>query len=75
MCVKQIFYLSLRCKNVTKKVLFCYIKNELNSMQNISNQIKTEISNKRKGKIFFLEDFTKFGNKNAVRQTLFQHFH
>ncbi len=41
-------------------------------MQSISNQIKTEISNKRKGEIFFLDDFTKFGNQNAVRQTLFR---
>ena len=41
-------------------------------MQNISNQIKTEISSKQKGKIFFLEDFTKYGSKNAVRQTLFR---
>jgi len=41
-------------------------------MQSISNQIKTEILSKRKGKIFFLEDFAKFGNKNTVRQTLFR---
>ena len=41
-------------------------------MQNISNQIKTEILNARKGKIFFLDDFTRFGNKNAIRQTLFR---
>ena len=41
-------------------------------MQNVSNQIKNEISSKRKGKIFFLEDFAKFGSKNAVRQTLFR---
>ncbi|MDR1341977.1 MAG: hypothetical protein LBK18_01830 [Prevotellaceae bacterium] len=27
---------------------------------------------KRKGRIFFLDDFAKFGNKNAVRQTLFR---
>jgi hypothetical protein len=41
-------------------------------MQSISNQIKTEILSKRKGKIFFLENFAKFGSKNAVRQTLFR---
>ena len=41
-------------------------------MQNISNQIKNEIFIKRKGKIFFLEDFAKFGSKNAVRQILFR---
>ena len=41
-------------------------------MQNISNQIKTEILRKKKGKIFFLEDFAQIGNKNAVRQTLFR---
>jgi len=41
-------------------------------MQYISNQIKTEILSKQKGKIFFLEDFAKFGNKNVVRQTLFR---
>ena len=41
-------------------------------MQNISNQIKIEILSKRKGKMFFLEDFAKFGNKNTVRQTLFR---
>ena len=41
-------------------------------MQNVSNQIKTEILSKRKGKIFFLDDFAKFGSKNTVRQTLFR---
>jgi len=41
-------------------------------MQNISNQIRYEIINKQKGKIFFLNDFEKFGNKNAIRQTLFR---
>ena len=41
-------------------------------MQNISSQIKIEISNKRKGKIYFFNDFEKFGSKNAIRQTLFR---
>jgi len=41
-------------------------------MQSISNQIKSEILSKHKGKIFFLEDFAKFGSKNTVRQTLFR---
>jgi len=41
-------------------------------MQNISNKIKTEILSKRKGKIFFLNDFEKFGSKNTIRQTLFR---
>ena len=41
-------------------------------MQNISNQIKKEVLSKRKGKIFFLNDFEKIGNKNAIRQTLFR---
>ena len=41
-------------------------------MQNISTKIKEEIISKRKGKLFFLNDFEKFGNKNAIRQTLFR---
>jgi hypothetical protein len=41
-------------------------------MQNISNQIKEWILSKRKGKIFFLNDFGNFGSKNAIRQTLFR---
>ena len=41
-------------------------------MQNISSQIKKEILAKRNGKIYFLNDFEKFGSKNAIRQTLFR---
>jgi len=55
-----------------KKSIVLLQNKNINYMQNISNQIKTEISSKRKGKIFFLKDFEKFGMKNAVRQTLFR---
>ena len=55
-----------------KKSIVLLQKSELSNMQSISNQIKSEISSKWKRNIFFLEDFAKFGSRNAVRQTLFR---
>jgi len=39
-------------------------------MQNISNEIVECIKRNRRGKIFFADEFRKFGNNDAVRQTL-----
>ena len=39
-------------------------------MQNVSNQIKSEIKKKRRGSIFFAEDFRQTGSSDAIRQTL-----
>ena len=60
-----------RCKFVIKKALFCYKIKRMKYMLNISNHIKAEIKKSEK-EIFFLEDFEKIGNKNAIRQTLFR---
>jgi predicted transcriptional regulator of viral defense system len=39
-------------------------------MQSIDNQIKNKIKQNRRGKIFFGEDFAKFGSPNAIRVAL-----
>jgi hypothetical protein len=39
-------------------------------MQNINNNIVKYIKQNRHGKIFFADEFRKFGSNNAVRQTL-----
>ena len=39
-------------------------------MQNVSNEIIKYIKRNRHGKIFFTAEFAKFGNNDAVRQTL-----
>jgi predicted transcriptional regulator of viral defense system len=41
-------------------------------MQSISNQIESEIKKKCKGKIFFADEFKKFGSEEVVRITLFR---
>ena len=41
-------------------------------MQSIHNQIENEIKKKRRGKIFFANDFKKIGSNEAVRLTLFR---
>jgi predicted transcriptional regulator of viral defense system len=41
-------------------------------MQSINNQIESEIKKKRKGKIFFADEFKKFGSEEVVRITLFR---
>jgi hypothetical protein len=39
-------------------------------MQSIHNQIKEQIDRKRKGNIFFANDFKEFGSGDAIRQVL-----
>jgi len=41
-------------------------------MQSIHSQIEKEINRKRRGKIFFANDFKRFGSNEAVRLTLFR---
>ena len=39
-------------------------------MQNTNNQIITYICKKKKGRIFFSDEFRKFGSGDAIRQSL-----
>jgi hypothetical protein len=39
-------------------------------MQNVSNQIKEIIKKKRKGSVFFTDEFRQSGSNDAIRQTL-----
>jgi len=41
-------------------------------MQSIDNQIKKKIKQNRRGKIFFGEDFAKFGSPDAIRVALYR---
>jgi hypothetical protein len=41
-------------------------------MQSVNNQIKASISKKRRGSIFFAEEFDGFGSSEAVRISLFR---
>jgi len=39
-------------------------------MQSTVNKIETEIKHRRRGKIYFAEDFTSFGTSEAIKKTL-----
>jgi len=41
-------------------------------MQSVNNQIEVYITNRRKGKIIFAEEFKKFGSAEVIRVTLFR---
>ena len=41
-------------------------------MQSVDTQIKKKIKQNRRGKIFFGEDFAKFGSPDAIRVALYR---
>ena len=56
--------------NVTKIVYICNKKREVNMVNSIHNQVERRVKSKRKGSVFFADDFKAIGSPDAVKMAL-----